>query len=105
MTVEVRLFATLAQFLPPGSKDGLGRLDVPDGTTLGEVGTRLGIPPGLERVCLLNGAEAEPERRLAPGDVIDIFPPLAGGRYALSLSASRIRESISAPIKRARLDK
>lgn len=79
MTVAVRLFATLAQFLPPGSKNGLGRLDVPDGSTLADVGTRLGIPPGLERVCLLNGTEAEPSRPLAPGDVIDIFPPLAGG--------------------------
>jgi molybdopterin converting factor small subunit len=105
VTVEVRLFATLAQFLPPGSKNGLGRLDVPDGTTLGDLPARLGIPPALERVCLLNGAEAGPERRLAPGDVIDMFPPLAGGGYGPSRSARRITESISAPIKSARLER
>ena len=41
---------------------------------------RLGIPPALERVMLVNGADAPPERRLADADIIDVFPPLAGGR-------------------------
>ena len=79
MTVEVRLFATLAQFLPPGSKSGTAILDVPDGATIADVTRRLGIPPGLDRVMLLNGMEAEDDARLRGGDVIDIFPPLAGG--------------------------
>lgn len=79
MTVEVRLFATLAQFLPPGSSEGAAVLDVPDGATIADVARRLGIPPGLDRVLLLNGMEAEPEQRLHSGDVLDIFPPLAGG--------------------------
>ena len=34
MTVEVRLFATLAQFLPPGSHDGSAVLDVPEAATI-----------------------------------------------------------------------
>jgi len=80
VTVEVRLFATLAQFLPPGSTDASATLDVPDGATIADVARRLGIPPGLDRVLLLNGREAEPEDRLHAGDVLDIFPPLAGGR-------------------------
>jgi molybdopterin converting factor small subunit len=79
VTVEVRLFATLAPYLPPGSKDGLARVDVPDGATIAEVIRVLGIPSGLDRVLLLNGVEAEPEHPLSAGDVIDIFPPLAGG--------------------------
>lgn len=80
MTVEVRLFATLAQFLPPGSHGGSAILDVPDGVTIAEVTRRLGIPLGLDRVLLLNGTEAEADQRLRAGDVLDIFPPLAGGR-------------------------
>jgi sulfur-carrier protein len=79
VTVEVRLFATLAPFLPPGSKDGLARVDVPDGASIAEVIRLLGIPSGLDRVLLLNGVEAEPEYPLSAGDIIDIFPPLAGG--------------------------
>jgi molybdopterin converting factor small subunit len=80
VTVEVRLFATLAQFLPPGSRDGSTILDVPDGATIADVARRMGIPPGLDRVLLLNGVEAEPDLRVRAGDVLDIFPPLAGGR-------------------------
>jgi hypothetical protein len=52
---------------------------------------------------LVNGAEADPGQRLSPGDVIDIFPPLAGGHEPLS--ASPMAESISAPTRSARLDR
>jgi hypothetical protein len=30
-------------------------------------------------VLLVNGREAAPDGRLAQGDVLDIYPPLAGG--------------------------
>jgi hypothetical protein len=77
--VEVHLFATLERFLPPGSRDGIAILEVPEGSTASDVVIRLGIPGGLDRVLLVNGREATPERRLAPGDVLDLYPPLAGG--------------------------
>jgi len=85
--VEVHLFATLERFLPSGSRHGVAILDVPEGSTASDVTTRLGIPAGLERVLLVNGREAGPEQRLASGDVLDVYPPLAGGS----------RESRSAP--------
>jgi sulfur-carrier protein len=77
--IEVRLFATLASLLPPGSRDGAASLDVPDGSTVREVVRRLRIPADLERVTLLNGAAAGPDDRLSAGDVLAVFPPLAGG--------------------------
>jgi molybdopterin converting factor small subunit len=80
VTVEVRLFATLTQFLPAGSTAGTAVLDLPDGATIADLTRRLGIPPGLERVLLLNGANVGADARLRSGDVVDIFPPLAGGR-------------------------
>ena len=80
MTVEVKLFATLAQFLPPDSKAGAAILELPDGATVHDVTRRLGIPAGLDCVVLLNGANIDAAARLRAGDVIDIFPPLAGGR-------------------------
>lgn len=79
MRVEVRRFATLERFLPPHGRDGVAVLDVPDGSTAADVAGRLGIPAGLERVLLVNGRETEPGHALAPGDVLDLFPPLAGG--------------------------
>jgi sulfur-carrier protein len=77
--VEVHLFATLERFLPPGSRHGVAALDVPEGSTASDVTASLGIPAGLERVLLVNGREASPEHRLTPGDVLAVYPPLAGG--------------------------
>jgi len=77
--VEVRLFATLLSFLPPGSRDGAAILEVPENSTVHDVVRRLGIPTDLERVTLLNGGDSAPDARLHPGDVLTVFPPLAGG--------------------------
>jgi sulfur-carrier protein len=81
MRVEVRLFATLALFLPPGGREGTATLDIPDSSTVHDVVQRLGIPPDLERVTLVNGGDATPERPLRPGDIVTVFPPLAGGQH------------------------
>ena len=79
MRVEVRLFATLAGFLPPDSRDGAAELEIPDGSTVNEITRRLGIPPDLTRVVLVNGRDIGPDAPLAAHDVVTIFPPLAGG--------------------------
>jgi molybdopterin converting factor small subunit len=77
--VEVRLFATLTAFLPPRSHQGAVVLDVPPGSTVHDVAERLGIPADLERVSLVNGGDATPDRPLRHGDIVTLFPPLAGG--------------------------
>ena len=79
MRVEVRLFATLTQFLPSDGRDGAAVLEIPDGSTVTEVARRLGIPPDLARVVLVNGRDAGAEAPLTARDVVTIFPPLAGG--------------------------
>ena len=79
MRVEVRLFATLAPFLPPHSRDGAAELEIPEGSTVADVARRLGIPPDLARVVLVNGRDIGSEARLTARDVVTIFPPLAGG--------------------------
>lgn len=79
MRVEVRLFATLASYLPSGSRGGATVLEIPQECTVADLVTRLGIPPALPRIALVNGHEADPDRRLATGDVVTLFPPLAGG--------------------------
>lgn len=79
MRVEVRLFATLSPFLPPTSRDGAILLDVPLESTVHDVLQQLGVPADLERVALVNGTNAAPERALHAGDVLTVFPPLAGG--------------------------
>ncbi len=79
MRVEVRLFATLTAFLPPDGRDGAAELEIPEGSTVIEVTRRLGIPPDLARVVLVNGRDLGSEAPLAARDVVMIFPPLAGG--------------------------
>ena len=79
MRVEVRLFATLTAFLPPDGRDGAAELEIPEGSTVIEVTRRLGIPPDLARVVLVNGRDLGSEAPLAARDVVTIFPPLAGG--------------------------
>jgi molybdopterin converting factor small subunit len=77
--VEVRLFATLVDFLPSHGRDGVVQLEVPDGSTVADVASQLGIPANIARVVLVNGRDVEPGQRLAKQDIVTIFPPLAGG--------------------------
>jgi sulfur carrier protein ThiS len=77
--VEVRLFATLTSFLPPAGRDGAISLEVPSDSTVHDVLQHLGVPADLERVALVNGHDATPDRALRAGDVVTVFPPLVGG--------------------------
>jgi molybdopterin converting factor small subunit len=77
--IEVRLFANLARYLPPGSRGDTVILDVPEAATVDELVRGLAIPVDLPGLLLVNGREAPADRRLHPGDVVSIVPPLAGG--------------------------
>ena len=79
MRVEVRLFATLATFLPPDGRDGAAEIEIPEGSTVTDVTRQLGIPPDLARVVLVHGRDLGSEAPLNSRDVVTIFPPLAGG--------------------------
>jgi len=79
VTIEIRLFATLAEFLPPGSRSGTAILDVPDASRVADVIESLGIPSTLPCIVLVNGEDTDTDRSLTAGDVVSLFPPLAGG--------------------------
>jgi len=79
MKVEVRVFATLRQYLP-----GLGvgepkRVDLPEGTTFAELRDLLKLPLAEVKVIMRNGLQAEPEDVIADGDRIAYIPAVAGG--------------------------
>ena len=79
MRVEVRLFATLARYLPDDDPMGATFVEVAEGSTVADVARALGIPPDLSRIALVNDRDADEDRRLRAGDVVTLFPPLAGG--------------------------
>ena len=84
MRVEVRLFASLRDKLPDAPR-GRAPLDLPDGASLQDLLEHLDVPARQAQMVLVNGLQmprdvaARRARSLAEGDVIAIFPPLAGG--------------------------
>jgi molybdopterin synthase sulfur carrier subunit len=79
MKVEVKLFANFQEYLPPGSEKYSCTLELAERTTIAQVLARLKIPESLPMVPLVNGIYRKPEDPLEPGDVLSIFPPVAGG--------------------------
>jgi molybdopterin synthase sulfur carrier subunit len=77
--IEVRLFATLARYLPKDAEAGSTHLDVAEDSSVGDVADALGIPADLSRIVLVNDRDADESQRLGEGDVVTLFPPLAGG--------------------------
>jgi molybdopterin synthase sulfur carrier subunit len=80
MKIELRLFASLRKKLPPGSPRGKCDLDLPEGTTVGDVLAQMGIPPKSAHIILVDGDhDRDFDRVLHDGEVLSIFPPVAGG--------------------------
>lgn len=79
MKIEVKLFANLRDYLPPGSDKFTCALELDEGTTVGQVLTRLKIPESTPTIVLVNGIHRKVEDVLYPGDVLSVFPPVAGG--------------------------
>lgn len=83
MKVTLKLFATLADHLPAGSRDNHAEIEVGEDESVAEVIRRLALPPKLVHLVLVNGVYIAPEARagqsLAPGDQLAVWPPIAGG--------------------------
>jgi molybdopterin converting factor small subunit len=79
MKIEIALYATLSQYLPPGAANRKAVIEVRDGVTVREVMTQLGIPQDLPNILLVNGRQAPEHTVLKDGETLSIFPPLAGG--------------------------
>lgn len=79
MKIELRLFASLRKKLPPGSR-GKCELELTNCTTIGNVLRRMDIPHTSAYLVLVNGDhDRDFDRTLHDGDVLSIFPPVAGG--------------------------
>ena len=83
MNITLKLFATLGDYLPPGARFNQIDLPVQQGATVSEVLAPFNLPPKLVHLVLINGAFVPPEMRahkaLQEGDVLAIWPPIAGG--------------------------
>lgn len=84
MKITIKLFAVLRDKMPPGSKGEEAELEVDEGTRPVDVIEHLDIPRQLAHLVMINGVHLLPDevknRVLQPGEVLAIFPPIAGGR-------------------------
>lgn len=79
MKVEVKLFANFREYLPPGSDKYACWLELEEGTTISQVLKKLKIPESVPMILLVNGVHSKVEDVLQPGEVLSVFPPVAGG--------------------------
>jgi sulfur carrier protein len=79
MEVEVKLFATLRDYLPKGSGRFSCKMEVDGHTRIQDILVRLNIPEEIPKIILVNGIHAKKDQMLKEGDVLSIFPPVAGG--------------------------
>jgi len=84
MNITFKLFASLTDYLPVEARyTNVLNLDVAPEATIMQIIEPYGMPPKLVHLVLINGKYIEPEKRLTQtlqeGDVLAIWPPIAGG--------------------------
>ncbi len=84
MKITFKLFATLTDYLPPDARRANQlELEVAPADSIATIIEPYGMPPKLVHLVLVNGRYVAPELRgtttLNDGDVLAIWPPIAGG--------------------------
>ena len=83
MRVTVKLYATLSDYLPAGSKNNRLEVEVAESVTVNAVLDPFLLPPKLTHLVLLNGVFIPAEERAVvtrkDGDTLAVWPPIAGG--------------------------
>ena len=84
MHITFKLFATLTDYLPADARrSNVLALDVAEGATIAQIIEPFGMPEKLVHLVLVNGTYVPPEERaskvLNDGDVLAVWPPVAGG--------------------------
>jgi sulfur carrier protein ThiS len=79
--VELHLYASFKNHLPEKNRGNTCIMEIPDGTTIRELLSRLNIPPEAPKVIFLNGVHTKGDEVLKEGDRLGAFPPVAGGSF------------------------
>jgi len=83
MQINIEFYASLMQYLPPGKSRHRREIRVDDGLSVRALVEQFHIPEKMAHIVLVNGHFVEVDMRagrtLAEGDVVSIWPPVAGG--------------------------
>ena len=78
MEIEIRLFGILRNYLPRGRGSSFKKV-LEQAVTVKDIIEELGLPDNIHKVIVVNGTHPKEDYVLQGGDVLSIFPPLAGG--------------------------
>ena len=73
--IEIKLFASLARFLPESADE----YAFESGETIRDLLAQLRIPEETAKLIFIDGIRANPDTRLKGGERVGIFPPVGGG--------------------------
>ncbi len=79
MKIKVKLFATFQKHLPKGAGLEGVEIDVPDGTTLGDIYRHFNLPEATPKITLVDGKHQKEDYVVKEGETVSVFPPIAGG--------------------------
>jgi sulfur carrier protein ThiS len=83
MDVNIEFYASLMKYLPPGKSRFRREIKVDDGLFLNRLIEQFHISPAEAHIVLVNGHFVDEDKRasreLLEGDVVSIWPPVAGG--------------------------
>lgn len=83
MNIYIKLYASLAVYLPVGAVKNECKLSMSGAATPAKIFLSLGVPETMCHMVLINGVYVPPEERahitLEEGDHLAIWPPVAGG--------------------------
>ena len=74
-TINIKLYATLAQHLP----ESAGNFPISPGTSVDQLIVDLGIDPELVKLVFIDGRKQDTSTVLQGGERVGLFPPVGGG--------------------------
>lgn len=89
MKVEVKLFANFRDYLPKGSDRFSCTVTLNPSGRVVDVLEKLGLPPEHPKIILINGVHGKEDDPLKEGDVLSVFPPVAGGSASCRMDGLR----------------
>ncbi len=75
MGIEIKLFATLASYLPENHED----YPIDEGETVLSLMEKLGIPKEDVTLIFINSLRSFPDSEIKDKDRVGLFPPVGGG--------------------------
>lgn len=83
MKITLKMYASLAPYLPQGAVHNAIAIDVKEDESVFGIIDRYHVPRESAHLVLINGLYVEPADRESPilkeGDVLALWPPVAGG--------------------------